>query len=154
VEQWRREFPTLDVTAKEVTGRITRLARLFDAALDEAFKSFGLHPGDYWVLAALRRVGPPFALTPTELARHRMMTSGGMTVAIDRLERRGLVQREPNPDDRRGSLVRLTDEGQELSSDAMARHIEVEQELVAGLDAEESDQLAQLLHRLLLHVDR
>ena len=154
VEQWRRERPDLDPSAKEVTGRVVRLASLFQAAYLEAFAPVGLKQGDYGVLVALRRAGEPYRLTPTVLARGRMMTSGGMTPVIDRLERRGLVSRAPNPDDRRGSLVELTDAGREAVDEAMALLADAEQRLVAGLDDAERTELAALLRKLLLTVER
>ena len=153
VEQWRRERPELDPSAKEVTGRIIRLAGLFQQAYTAAFEPLGVNEGDYGVLAALRRAGEPYVLTPTELARHRMMTSGGMTAAIDRLERKGFVGRTPNPNDRRGSLVGLTPTGLEVIDRAMAVHVDVEHELVATLDVKERDRLVALLRSLLLAVD-
>ena len=82
-----------------------------------------------------------------------MMTSGGMTPVIDGLERQGLVERVPNPADRRGSLVRLTSSGRKVVDRAMAMHAEAEQELVAGLGERERDQLERLLRKLLLSVD-
>jgi DNA-binding MarR family transcriptional regulator len=102
----------------------------------------------------MRRAGTPYRLTPTELARRRMMTSGGMTPVIDRLERRRLVARGPNPDDRRGSLVELTEARREVVDEAMALHAGAEQRLVAGLDDAEREQLAALLRKLLLSVER
>jgi DNA-binding MarR family transcriptional regulator len=153
VEQWRRERPDLDVAAKGVTGRIVRLSGLFQQAYAEAFEPLGITDGDYGILAPLRRAGTPFELTPTELARQRMMTSGGMTAAIDRVEHKGLVTRVPNPSDRRGSLVRLTAEGRRVVDRAMARHVEVEGDLVAALAPRDRDRLAALLRRLLLAVD-
>jgi DNA-binding MarR family transcriptional regulator len=153
VEQWRRERPDLDPTAKEVTGRIVRLAGIFQAAYAEAFAPLGLNDGDYGVLVAIRRAGAPFVLTPTELARRRMMTSGGMTAALDRLERKGLVRRGPNPADRRGSLVALTDEGRAAVDAAMERHVDAEHRLVAGLSDAERERLRGLLHKLLVAVD-
>jgi DNA-binding MarR family transcriptional regulator len=105
------------------------------------------------VLAPLRRAGAPFELTPTELAKHRMMTSGGMTAALDRLERKGLLARVPNPADRRGSLVRLTDAGRRVIDDAMTQHVLTEERLVAGLDRRERAQLSGLLRKLLEAVD-
>src|SRR5262245_13110674 len=111
VEQWRAERPDLDPSAKEVTGRVIRLAGIFQDAYGEAFAPLGIGESEYGILAALRRAGAPYRLTPTELARHRMMTSGGMTALLDRVERKGFVARSPNPADRRGSLVGLTDEG-------------------------------------------
>ena len=130
VEQWARERPDLDASAKQVTGRIVRLASLFQQSYGQAFSSVMLSDGDYGLLATLRRAGAPYELTPTDLARHRMMTSGGMTAVIDRLERKGLVTRLPNPNDRRGSLVKLTDEGRRIVEAAMELHADVEHQLV------------------------
>jgi DNA-binding MarR family transcriptional regulator len=153
VEAWRRERPDLDPSAKEVTGRVVRLASLFQQAYSEAFEPLGLNDGDYGVLTPLRRVGDPFELTPTELARHRMMTSGGMTAALDRLERKGFIERIPNPADRRGSLVRLTAAGRDVIDAAMERHVLTEQQLLSGLTGDEQAQLTSLLRKLLLSVD-
>ena len=153
VEEWRRERPDLDPDAKEVTGRIVRLASRFQQAYSDTFGPLGLNDGDYGVLAPLRRAGAPHELTPTELAKHRMMTSGGMTAALDRLERKGLVTRVPNPSDRRGSLVRLTDVGRDVIDEAMTQHVLTEQRLVASLDEHEQAQLRGLLRKLLRAVD-
>lgn len=130
-----------------------RLASLFQQSYAEAFEPLGLNEGDYGVLAPLRRSGAPFELTPTELARLRMMTSGGMTAALDRLERKGLIERVPNPADRRGSLVRLTETGRDIVDAAMTRHVAVEQQLLSGLDDDEQAQLIALLRKLLRRVD-
>lgn len=154
VGQWRRERPDLDASAKHVTGRIIRLASLFQAAYADAFGPLGLNDGDYGVLAALRRAGTPNRLTPSDLARHQMMTSGGMTAAIDRLERKGLVTRLPNPNDRRGSLVELTDDGRSVVDRAMELQAEVESRLVGALRPSERKTLEQLLRKLLLDVDQ
>lgn len=153
VEQWQRERPDLDPSAKEVTGRIIRLAGLFQQAYRQAFERFGITDGEYGLLATLRRAGEPFELTPTELARNQMMTSGGMTAAIDRIERKGLATRAPNPADRRGSLVRLTAEGRALVDEAMAVHVEVEHRLTAALGPRQQERLVPLLRTLLLDVD-
>jgi DNA-binding MarR family transcriptional regulator len=154
VEQWRKERPDLDPSAKEVTGRIIRLASLFQQANAEVFEPLGLNDGDYGVLATLRRNGAPYELTPSELARRRMMTSGGMTAALDRLERKALIARAPNPADRRGSLVRLTDDGLSLINRAMELHSETEQRLVRGLTASDRRKLGDLLRVLLLTVEQ
>jgi DNA-binding MarR family transcriptional regulator len=147
------ERPDLDPSAKGVTGRIVRLAGLFQHAYSEAFTPIGINDGDYGVLAALRRQGEPFELTPTALARQMMMTSGGMTAAIDRVERKGFAARAPNPADRRGSLVRLTDDGRRVVDEAMARHVEVEHRLVAALGPEDREHLADLLRSVLVALE-
>ncbi len=153
VEQWQRERADLDSGAKHVTGRVIRLASLFRARYAESFATLGLNDGDYGVLATLRRAGAPHRLTPGELARHQMMSTGGMTVAIDRLERKGLVTRRANPEDRRGSLVELTPAGLALVDRAMELQVEAEAALVAGLSRTERRTLEQLLRKLLLAVD-
>lgn len=153
VAAWSVERPELDTTAKQVTGRIVRLGALFQLAFGESSATVGLDNPDFGILAALRRSGPDYALTPTELARRRMMTSGGMTAAIDRLVRRGLADRAPNPNDRRGSLVRLTDEGRAAIDRAVDLQADVEKRLVAPLDDAEVAQLTDLLRRLLVAID-
>jgi DNA-binding MarR family transcriptional regulator len=153
VEQWHRERPELDTAAKEITGRIVRLSGLFQQTLAAAFAPLGINDADYGILAALRRSGAPYELTPTDLARQRMMTSGGMTAAIDRVERKGLVARVPNPADRRGSLVRLTDEGLDIVNQAMVRQVDAEHELVSGLATKDRERLPGLLRTLLLALE-
>lgn len=149
IEQWKVERPDLDPSAKAVTGRIVRLSSIFQRRFGDAFADLAITEGDYGVLAALRRSGDPFELTPTELARARMMTSGGMTAVIDRLDRRALLERLPNPADRRGSIVRLTAEGRSVIDRAMEAHAAVEHELIATLDDRERRDLASLLATLL-----
>ena len=154
IAQWHRERPELDVSGKGITGRITRLRNLISDRFDaDAFKPHGLNGGDYGILAALRRVGAPHELTPTELTRHQMVTSGGMTAMLDRLERRGWIERVPNPNDRRGVLVRLTETGKGVVDAAMASHVETERALVTALSAREQEQLASLLRKLLRSLD-
>lgn len=153
VAQWREQRPDLDPSAKQITGRIVRLGDLFRRRMADAFAEFELTGPQYGVLAALRRAGEPYTLTPTELARTQMMTSGGMTPVIDGLEARGLVSRPPNPADRRGRLVALTAEGLARIDRAMEAHVEVEAELVAGLSARDRDGLVDLLRRLDLAVE-
>ena len=154
VAQWHEQRPDLDPSAKEITGRVVRLAGIFQQAFADAFAALDLNESDYGVLAPLRRAGAPYELTPTELARQKMMTSGGMTAALDRLERKGLLVRAPNPADRRGSLVRLTDEGLAVMDRAMELHTAAEHELVASLGPRDRDRLRDLLASLLRSLDR
>lgn len=110
---------------------------------------FGLQPGEFDVLATLRRSGAPHALTPTDLYEAAMISSGSMTNRIDRLEKAGLVTRQPNPADKRGTLVALTDEGLALIDCAVEAHVANQQAIVRGLDENERDQLSILLGKLL-----
>ena len=154
VQQWRLERPELDPSAKHITGRIVRLAAHFQQAFAEAYAGLpdgnAINESDFGVLAPLRRAGQPYELTPTELARHRMITSGGMTAAIDRMERKGMITRVPNPADRRGSLVRLTAKGKRAIDAAMEAHAETEHRLVASLSEADAAELQRLLRQLLL----
>ena len=143
--QWHRERPDLDVSPMGVIGRLHRLARALDAELAPVFASAGLGDGDFDVLAALRRAGAPYELSPGELVRATMVTSGATSKRLDRLERGGLVAREPDPDDARGRRVRLTDEGLATVDRLVAAHVANEHRLLAGLDADERAALAGLL---------
>ena len=158
IAQWRVERPDLDPSGKHITGRIVRLASQFLQAFEEshmaAVPEVGMNGSDFGVLSPLRRSGEPFELTPTELARHRMISSGGMTAALDRLERRGWIVRVPNPNDRRGSLVRLTEAGREAIDRAMDLHAETERQLVAPLDEHDQRELQRILRRLLVATER
>lgn len=153
IEQWRRERPDLDPSAKAVTGRVVRAGDLIRGRMGEVLAPLGVRDGDYGLLSALRRAGDPFELSPTDLRRHLVITSGGLTLQIERLERADLVVRRPNPDDGRGTLVRLTQHGRDVVDQAMERHASLEHELIAGLTAREAATLADLLRKLLRALD-
>ncbi|WP_299846614.1 MarR family transcriptional regulator [uncultured Paracoccus sp.] len=149
VAQWRREMPQMDVSAMEVIGRLNDLSTVIGRDhLEPLFAGFGLQRGEFDVLATLRRAGAPFTLTPTDLYEATMMTSGGMTARLDRLEKRGLIARRPNPEDRRGTLVSLTEEGRVLVEAAVVPHAANEARLLSVLSEEEREQLNALLRRL------
>ncbi len=111
VAAWSRERPDLDVSPLEVLSRVTRLARHLDRMRRATFAEHGLDVWEFDVLAALRRAGSPYVLSPGRLVTSTMVTSGTMTNRIDRLAARGLVERLPDPSDRRGVHVRLTPAG-------------------------------------------
>src|SRR5437867_3168825 len=111
VEQWHTERPDLDVAPLELIGRLLRVAHLLDVKLGGELAEFELQPGWFDLLAALRRSGPPYELNPGELMETTMLSSGGMTKRLDRLVEAGLVERRPDPSDRRGTRVRVTRRG-------------------------------------------
>ena len=150
VEQWNRERPDLDVSPTHTLQRITRLYLLQAASFARVFAPYGVSFGEYLVLAALRRAGPPYRMSPTRLFNAVILSSGAMTNRLDRLEAMGLVERQPDPTDRRGRLVALTDRGRELVDAAAVDHLENEQRLLGALDATEREQLAVLLRKLLM----
>ena len=149
-EEWKRERPDLDPLPMAVLGSLAEAAQLVARDyLRPFFAAHGLQGGEFDVLATLRRAGPPHALSPTALYGATMVTSGDMTGRIDRLERAGWVVRQPDPGDRRGTLVALTAEGHELIDTLMAAHVGNEQRLLAGLSRVEQETLAGLLAKLL-----
>src|SRR5690554_2058225 len=111
IGQWRRELPDLDLLPMEVVAYLKASQLMTKAKVDAYFKEHGLQAGEFDVLATLRRAGSPYALTPTQLFETLMVSSGGMTNRLDRLEKAGLIVRAPNPEDRRGTLVSLTEPG-------------------------------------------
>lgn len=149
---WQRAQPDLDVTPLHVLSRVTRLARHLDLARRQAFAAHALDLGEFDVLAALRRAGAPYALSPGQLATDTLVTSGTITNRIDRLEARGLVTREPDPDDRRGVRVLLTPAGRQVVDDAMRDLLARERDLLAVLPDADQDRLAALLRDLVLAV--
>lgn len=149
VEAWARERPDLDLAPVEVFSRITRLARHLDLARGRAFTEHQIETWEFDVLAALRRAGEPYELSPGRLLRETLVTSGTMTNRVDRLASRGLVERLPDPDDRRGVLVRLTPEGRHTVDGAFEALVAAETELLADLPVRDRDRLADLLRPLL-----
>ena len=149
VEAWARERPDLDFDAVSVFSRISRLARHLDLARRQAFTEHGIETWEFDVLAALRRAGAPYELSPGRLLRETLVTSGTMTNRVDRLAARGFVERYPDPDDRRGVIVRLTAEGKSAVDGAFTALLRAEQELIADLPPAERHELADLLRRLL-----
>jgi DNA-binding MarR family transcriptional regulator len=149
VAAWRRERPDLDVSPLEVLSRVSRLARRLDLARGSAFSGHRLEGWAFDVLSALRRAGEPYELSPGHLVQQTLVTSGTMTNRVDRLERSGLVERRPDPGDRRGVLVRLTPAGRDVVDAAMADLLEGERSLLSELTASERTQLAGLLRRML-----
>jgi len=151
---WARELPDADVSPLGSLSRISRLARHLDRARSAAFTAHSLEVWEFDVLAALRRAGRPYELSPGELIRQTLSTSGTMTNRVNRLEARGLVERLPNADDRRGVRVRLTGAGRRLVQDALADLLEYERDVLSSIEPAERDQLAELLRRLLAPFER
>jgi len=148
LEQWRREAPELDRSPMGVVGRISRLAHLLQAELEPVFAAHGVNGGEFDVLASLRRAGRPYRLTPTELSKALMVTSGGMTKRLTALEGRGLIRRQPDPNDGRSTTVSLTREGKRLVEAILPEHVANEQRLLGELSKKERAELAGLLEVL------
>lgn len=152
--EWARERPDIDTSPVAVVARIGRAARFLDTGMDGYFSQHGISRPSWDILATLRRSGPPFRLSPTDLYRAVMRTSGAMTRRIDTLERAGWVTRGPDPADRRGIMVELTPEGLALVDAVAEGHVENERKLLASLSDDEQQTLAELLKKLLLAFER
>jgi len=150
VEQWGRERPDLATLPMAVFGRLMDAAeRLTRNHLNPQFAEAGLQPGEFDVLATLRRSGEPCMLSPTKLYEAAMISSGGMTNRIDRLESAGLVERRPDPNDRRGKLIALTAAGRRVIDETVGRHVALEERLLSVLTPAEQERLNALLRRLI-----
>jgi DNA-binding MarR family transcriptional regulator len=150
VEAWQRQRSDLDLRPMEVLSRVTRLGHHLDRARRQAFAEHAVESWEFDVLAALRRAGAPYELSPGRLLRETLVTSGTMTNRVDRLVARHLVERLPDPSDRRGVLVRLTDTGRTTVDGALESLLAREQALLAGLGATQQSQLAGLLRELVV----
>ncbi len=151
IDEWQDRRPDLDFTSHQVVARILRATHFLQARLDQIAAAYGLsHTGDLEVLADLDRAGSPYERTPSELAEALLVTTGGMTVRLNRLQAAGLVERRPNPRDGRGVLVRLTLVGQELVRDALPRLLETQTASVQPMNPGARDDLAGLLRDLLI----
>jgi DNA-binding MarR family transcriptional regulator len=144
-------YPELDTRAFGVTGRVLRLAQAIDRLRAAHLSQFGLVPGDFDVLATIRRIEGERGVNPGRLLQSVLITSGGLTKRLDRLQAAGWMVRQPDPSDRRGTLVRLTPEGRDLIDRALASLLTREQELIERtLSGRQRDQTAANLRRLVL----
>ncbi|MCS0604918.1 MarR family transcriptional regulator [Streptomyces sp. LP11] len=149
IGQWARVRPDLDTRAMEVFGRVFRLARAMGDRMEKAYEPYGISRGEFDVLAALRRAGEPHTLSPRQLSATLMLTTGGMTGRLDKLERAGLLRRSPDPHDRRGLQVTLTEEGLRVLDEAVGAGLAEQSDALAALAPEQAEHLAGLLRDLL-----
>ncbi|GAB3580622.1 MarR family transcriptional regulator TamR [Leifsonia lichenia] len=153
VDSWLRERPDLDFSPLQVLSRVARLSRHLDRARRTAFDRSDLESWEFDVLAALRRAGSPYQLSPKSLLQQTLVSSGTMTNRIDRLVSRGLVERRTDPNDGRGILVQMSAQGLTRVDAAITRLVDAESDLLAGLSASEQERLASLLRKLSLGFD-
>ncbi|WP_423822813.1 MarR family transcriptional regulator [Salinisphaera sp. SPP-AMP-43] len=151
--QWARERPDIDAFPMQVLGRLSEAVQLIERQhLLPLFRRHGLHGSEFDVLATLRRSGKPFALTPTALYQAMMISSGGVTNRIDRLERAGYINRAKNPQDRRGVLVQLTVQGKEKIDEMLEEHVANQKRLLSALTTNEQLELDRLIESLIRHL--
>jgi len=147
--RWATIRPGLDMDAYQVTARISRIGLHIARHQEEVFGRLGLNRGEIGVLSALRTAGPAQRLSPTRLFKGLMLSSAGITSRLDRLEKRGLVKRSPDPEDRRAVLVELTATGRKVLEEAVAANTKSEAALLSSMSAREIAALGKLLRKLL-----
>jgi DNA-binding MarR family transcriptional regulator len=153
LEVWKHELPDLDLATEGIVERIQKLNKYLDRAMNQTLAEFGLDRGEWHLLGALRRSGPPYRRSPGHLAEDIGLSSGAMTNRLDRLEEAGLVRRLPDPDDRRGLKVELTDAGWQAWQDSTGAQAEKEALVASALDQAEKEALNGLLRRLMLEFE-
>jgi DNA-binding MarR family transcriptional regulator len=154
IARWHDERPELDTRMIAVSARVLRLQHFLDRRLAQALAPHELHPGEANVLAALRRAGAPFQLTPTQLSRSLLVSSGAMTNRLDRLQARELIERIPDHEDGRRTRVALTPAGRVLIDAAMQAWVVSLEEQLGFLADDERSSLEQLLRRVLVELER
>lgn len=154
LEQWRAERPDVDARPMAVFGRLGRTRQLAESQMSATLDRFGLTLPSFDVLANLRRSGQPYRKTPSELAASSMLTSGGITFRLDRLEADGLIRRVPSDGDRRVMFAELTNTGFEVIDEVLGAHLATERKMLAKLTAKEQKQLGDLLRKLELSIQQ
>lgn len=147
---WRKERPEIDCSGKAITARILHLSEMMLTAMNANLNRFGIKYSSYAIIATLRSVGKPYSLSPTQLQNTLMITSGGVSNLIRKVESAGYVRRQVDPNDGRGVVVELTDLGFKLTEDTMVAQAEMERHLVRMFSADEQELLIQLLRRMLV----
>ena len=154
IAQRRRETPDIPLDGMEILSRASRLVRLSRKWIEPVFTRHDLDTGEFDVLATLRRSGVPYCQRPTELYQSLMITSGGLTDRLNRLEKKGFIKRIVSETDRRSALVQLTATGLKTINAAFVEDMAIEAELLSVLDDGERRQLATLLARLLSNIEQ
>lgn len=140
--QWAHERPDVDASPVGVFGRLRRTSSLALRELDLFLRQYDLGPGNFDVLANLRRGGEPYRKTPSELAASTLLTTGAITGRLDVLERQGLIKRVPKPGDRRVIFAELTATGHDLIDEVFGAHLQREHRILASLTSKQREQLA------------
>ena len=151
---WSSKRPDLDVTPISVVYRVTRLAAAWNAEIDRVFARAGMTNTDFAVLSNLLRAGSPHQLTQRQIMTSLRLTSGTVSLRIDKLAERGYVERHPDPNDARASLVTLTPTGAQAFDRVAPEHLANEARLVAALSTDEQSDLAKLLRILLIEIEQ
>lgn len=153
LQAWRRERPDVDTTPLEVFSRVSRLAVHLGRLRSAAFAEVGLEEWAFDVLAALRRAGEPYQLSPGELGAQTLVSSATTTHRLDRLQAAGLVARSRSRADGRSVEVTLTSDGRERVDRALELLAHAEASALAALPPQARADCAAHLRAVLLAVE-
>lgn len=148
-EEWKAQVPQLQTEPISVVARLVRMSYYVERRVAINLAHYDLNRGEFEVLAVLTR-NPEENITPKILQTKILITSGGLSNRIRKLEEKGLLVRLPDPNDRRGVILKATEKGKEITLQAVTSHVEVERQIASGLSPEEQRELASLLKRLIL----
>lgn len=148
LSQWRRERPDIDPISMAVCGDIWRAGDILRQGVMDNLAKYKLDFPQFDVILTLRRQGQGQTLSPSHLAKEMMLSTSAMTNRLDRLEKRGLIERIVDPNDRRGLKIMLTEEGFKLADDLVVSHVQTEDALLAGLNEQECADLRRLLAKI------
>lgn len=146
--QWRSELPDVDTRGMAVLGRLRWITLKIRPEIEAVFAKHGIDTGGFDVLSTLLRSGPPYCLRPTELFRWLMVSSGGITQCLTRLQKMGLIERSRSEGDGRSLPVQLTAKGRRRAAAAFREDMTVEAKILEVLDDQEQVQLGSLLAKL------
>ena len=153
INEWKEERPELDASAMEVVGRVLKLSKILERRTSKALSSYNIYYTDLDVLATIRRSGKPYELTPSQLMKSVLITSGAMTALLNRLTKLALIYRSPDPKDGRIKLVGLAQKGIKLIDKAIETRFAEASDSIKSLDKIEHTQLSDLLRKLLMSLD-
>ena len=148
------ELPDIDLDVEAAVHRIQRIVKSVRRSMEETLKEYGLSHGEWGILGNIRLAGPPYRSSPGQLSKDEWLSSGAMTNRLDKLEEAGLVQRLPDPDDRRALLVELTEKGHKVWLESVGVQASKEAAIAAALDRKELKELNGLLRKVLLEFER
>jgi len=153
ISEWQQERPRLDSSAMEIVGRILKLSKILEKSASKALSTYGIHYTDLDVLATIKRSGTPYELTPSQLIKSVLITSGAMTALLNRLTKLELIYRSQDSKDGRIKLVGLTPKGSKLIDKAIETRFNEAKDSISVLNKKENTELSALLKKLLISMD-
>jgi DNA-binding MarR family transcriptional regulator len=148
IADWRDERPELNLDSVWIFLPLRRALQAAESRRAGILGEFGITPAMFDMLVALRRCGPPYVRTPSEMTRVLVLSAGGVSQRLERLEQAGFIERTVNTEDRRWIHVGLTKLGLTTLDTLMTRYMANEERLLHGMSARDRKQLGKLLLRL------